>query len=146
MNDLWRSENDQRQQQRRSGGTARCKGINTKLANAPRMELADKAAWQQAVNANTDPHSRYIITFAERWARLMQAEVNTGRKLEDIASSALYEADTEGLTASMYGSALRTLVTSWEHGEQLRQWHNKRASSNNARGVVNPAIITVRKN
>ncbi len=108
------------------------------------MEFSDEEAWQQAVDINTDPYSRGVITFAERWARLMQVEINAGKKLEDIADTTSHEADIDGITGFMYGAAVHILATSWRHGDQLRKWHNKQyGMSEDAEGTANPAIITV---
>lgn len=55
-----------------------------------------------------------------------------------------HEADTEGITGFMYGCAVNILSQCWEHGEELRKWHNKEYDYE-GEGVVNPAILTVGK-
>lgn len=145
------AENEQRRQQRQSEyqaqADAKRDATDSKLADAPPMEFSDEKAWQQAVDVNTDPYGRGVITFAERWARLMQVEIATGKKLEDVADSTSNEADTEGVTGFMYGAAVHTLASSWKYGDQLRKWHNKQYGvEEDTQGTVNPAVITINVN
>lgn len=115
-----------------------------KLATAPAMEYTDEDAWQQALSVNTDSYSRAVMTFAERWARLMQAELANGEELENIASATSEEADIEGITGFMYGFAVHILSGCWKHGDQLRNWHNRKyGASDDVEGTVNPAILTI---
>ena len=145
------AENEQRRQERKAehqaNAEAKRNATDAKLDEAPKMEFSDEEAWQQAVSVNTDPYSQGIISFAERWARLMQAELANGKKLENIANTTSRKADTEGITGSMYGAAVHTLASSWKHGDQLRKWHNKQYGiSEDTEGTVNPAVITVGTN
>ena len=105
------------------------------------MELSNEKAWQQAVDINIDPYSRGVITYAERWARLMQVEINAGKELEDIADATSREADIDDITGFMHGAAVCTLASSWKYGDQLRKWHDKQYGSEDTEGTVNPAAI-----
>ncbi|MCA9313203.1 hypothetical protein KDA08_02655 [Candidatus Saccharibacteria bacterium] len=108
------------------------------------MEIADEAAWQSWKDNNQDGYGGGVIAYAERWARLIQVEINAGKKLEDVADTTSHEADIDGITGFMYGAAVHTLATSWKHGDQLRKWHNKQyGKSEDTEGTVNPAILTV---
>lgn len=114
----------------------------------PEMEFSDEEMWQKNIEANTDPYSMGINAYAERWARLMQAEMAKGRKLESVAMSTSVEADIDGITGFMYGAAVKVLAATWKHGEQLRLWHNlttqlgsEGEEANKSGGVLNPAMI-----
>ena len=123
---------------------AKRNATEAKLADAPAMEIADEATWQSWKDKNQDSYGGGVIAYAERWARLMQVEINAGKKLEDIADTTSHEADIDGITLLMYGAAVHTLATSWKHGDQLRKWHNKQYGvSEDTEGTVNPAIISV---
>lgn len=142
------TENELRRQQRQSEyqaqADAKRNATEAKLANAPEMEIADEAAWQSWKDNNQDGYGGGAIAYAERWARLMQVEINAGKKLEDVADSTSHEADTDGITGFMYGAAVHTLATNWKHGDQLRKWHNKKHGvSEDIEGTVNPAILIV---
>ncbi len=73
-----------------------------------------------------------------------------GRKLEDVAEATSREADTNGITGFMYGAAVSTLAQVWEHGEQLRRWHNlatqigtEGEEANERGGTLNPALLNI---
>lgn len=44
----------------------------------------------------------------------------------------------------MYGMAVSILSQCWKYGEFLRKWHNKEYGYEGD-GVVNPAVMTVKK-
>lgn len=95
---------------------------------------------------NNDGYGRACFTFAERWADLMEAEIEKSDDIikcfADNADEASRKADTEGITGFMYGYAVNILSQCWEYGEYLRKWHNKEYDYDGD-GVVNPAIMTV---
>lgn len=112
--------------------------------------VRNQDGWDRTVAANTDGYGACGIRFAARWANYMEREIATGAKLEDVAKRTSHEADKEGITGFMYGCAVSILSQVWEHGEQLRCWHNRHEQignegdrANEAGGVLNPAILTV---
>lgn len=142
------AENEQRRQQRQAeyqaAADVKRNATEARLTDAPAMEIADQAIWEDYKSKNQDGYGGGIIAYAERWARLMQVEINAGKKLENVAEATSHEADTDGITGFMYGAAVHTLASCWKHGDQLRKWHNKQYGvSEDTEGTVNPAIITV---
>ena len=126
--------------------------IQDRLVNTPAMELVDEEGWQKFKDNNTDPYGGAVVTYSERWARLMQVEVAAGKPLADIADATSQEADLEGITGFMYGCAVSTLAKVWKHGEELRRWHNIKTQirdegqkANDSGGVLNPALLSVGK-
>ena len=100
-------------------------------------------------NSN-DGYSRGVIDYSEAWAGLMEAAVERGEKLADIAQATSHEADTDGITGFMYGCAVAGLARFWEHGEELRRWHNidiqigkEGEKANESGGVLNPALLNI---
>jgi hypothetical protein len=98
-------------------------------------------------NKNLDPYGHAIFTFAERWAEMMEAAIESSEDgsmevIIKIADGLISVADTEGITGYMYGAAVNILSKCWEYGEELRKWHNKEYGYDGD-GVVNPAILTV---
>ena len=96
---------------------------------------------------NSDPYGRACFTYAERWAEMMEKEIDESKEnamkvIVDNAEKLRHEADKEGITGFMYGIAVRILSLYWEYGECLRKWHNKEYEYDGD-GVVNPAVITV---
>lgn len=120
------------------------------LANAPAMSLRDEEGWAKTVAANQDVYGSAIVRYAERWARVMEAEMSGGRKLSQCARDASHLADSEGITGFMYGAAASILSQVWQHGEDLRRWHNLETQikdegerANESGGVLNPALIRI---
>lgn len=130
-----------------------------KKAEAARAEgilpfkVRDAESWQKSVgnkDNNKDGYGSGVIRYAARWANLMEKKMSAGAKLEDIADSTSHEADAEGITGFMYGCAVSMLSQEWEHGEQLRRWHNlsiqirnEGEKANESGGVLNPALLSV---
>ena len=120
------------------------------LAFAPsEMTFRDKDAWEKTVAANKDGYGGGVISFAERWARLMEGRMANGDTLEACAEEASSLADNEGITGFMYGCAVSILSKVWIHGEQLRRWHNLKTQignegekANAGDGVLNPALLS----
>lgn len=114
------------------------------------MRLKDPDGWRQTVEKNTDGYGSCTMQYAQRWAEMMEEKMDAGEKLTDIAKKTSHEADTEGIAGFMYGCAISILSQVWEHGEELRQWHNLDAQIGNEgekandRGrVLNPALLNV---
>jgi hypothetical protein len=106
------------------------------------MKLKNKEEWDQIVTINNDPYGSCVVRYAERWANMMEQEMESGKPLIEIADATSDKADTDGITGYMYGCAVSILSEVWEHGEELRKWHNKEYGYE-GNGTVNPAIITI---
>ena len=103
-------------------------------------------AYKDWYDLNSDGYSRACFTYAERWAEMLENEIDkTGDVRKAIAENAerlSHEADAEKITGFMYGCAVNILAQCWEYGEELRKWHNKEYGYDGD-GVVNPAILTL---
>lgn len=91
-----------------------------------------------------------MFRYAEKWADLMEARIAAGQTVEQCAKQTSNEADTEGITVFMYGCAVSILSQAWEHGEELRRWHNRDTQigtegdeANERGGVLNPALLSI---
>jgi hypothetical protein len=114
------------------------------------MKIMDHAVWNEWVANNQDPYGSGIIRYAQRWADLMESRMASDAALVSIAESTSHEADTEGITGFMYGAAVSVRASSWEHGEDLRRWHNldtqmgdEGERANEDGGVLNPAVLNI---
>lgn len=109
------------------------------------MKIRDKEKWQRYQEKNTDLYGGEVIVYAERWANLMELHMEEGSVLVDVAEKTSHEADTSKISGFMYGAAVSVLASVWEHGEELRVWHNSEYNLDaGVKGVVNPAIIQIR--
>lgn len=107
------------------------------------MICIDQAGWDEGWNNNKDPYGRRCFTYARDWADLMEAEIQQGKKLEDVAEETSKRADYDGITGFMYGMAVAILCDTWVHGQQLRVWHNAKWGNPDAKEVINPALVEV---
>ena len=99
---------------------------------------------------NTDPYGGAVVTYTERWADLMEAKLDDGLVIDDIAEETSHTADSEGITGFMYGCAVSALSFYWAYGEELRRWHNidtqiqnEGEKANESGGVLNPALLNI---
>jgi len=112
--------------------------------------VKDAEAWRSWTENNVDPYGACCVRYAARWANLMEARMATGATLRDIADETSHEADVEGITGFMYGAAVSMLARAWEHGEELRRWHNLKTQignegekANESGGTLNPALLNI---
>lgn len=114
------------------------------------MRFKDENSWNAGKAKNKDPYGSGVYRYAERWADALEASMENGEKLEDIADKLSHTADTEGITGFMYGAAVSVLSQCWEHGEELRRWNNLKTQiknegevANKSGGVLNPALLNI---
>lgn len=123
----------------------------TAILKLEKFSLKDPGIWVEALKDNlTSDYSVCGMRFVASWASLMERKMAEGKQLTDIAEEASHEADIEGITGFMYGYAVSLLSQIWEHGEELRRWHNLDAQirdegerANESGGVINPALVTI---
>lgn len=111
---------------------------------------SDPEGWAKSCAANSDGYGGAVMSYAERWARLMEGEIERGVEIKDCADRLSHLADVEGITGFMYGCAVSILSQCWIHGDALRRWHNKDVQignegdkANESGGVLNPALLSL---
>lgn len=115
------------------------------------MKEGTRADWERGLASNTDPYGRCCYLFAADWAARMEKELAEGKTVAAIAKDTCREADRKhGVTGFMYGVAVGLLSHCWQHGEELRRWHNldtqvgtEGERANESGGVLNPAVVNV---
>ena len=129
------------------------------------MQLINREQWEEALKNNAwgriNDYGGAVLFYCELWAMLMEAAmVNTPdegvtRSVADVADQASSKAcEIMGhwsVTGFQHGAAVLTLAKVWEHGEELRKWHNlttaigdEGAKANESGGVLNPALLTIK--
>lgn len=114
------------------------------------MEIKDIDKWNSYKSKNKDSYGLEIIRYAERWADLMESEMDKGKSLDSCAEETSRNADVNGISGFMYGAAVKTLYDVWAHGESLAAWHNKRTqitdegddATKNGR-VLDPSLLKI---
>lgn len=81
--------------------------------------------YQKCKDANQDLYGSMIIQYAERWAEMMEQEIENGMTVAEAAGRTREIADTVDITGYMFGFALNVLDEFWEHGEELRTWYDQ---------------------
>ena len=116
------------------------------------MKMKNNKRWGEYVAANeNDGYGKACLDYAKQWAELMEERMAAGATVVECAKETSNEVDRRpgfGITGFMYGAVVAMLSECWEHGEELRRWHNldtqignegERANENG--GVLNPAVI-----
>ena len=107
------------------------------------MKVVDKNAWDEFVRGCYNDFGCYIVvSFAKKWAELMEAEITAGKDIKDVAQETAYKADDDGVTGFQFSTAVIVLSNYWVHGEQLRQWYNNKHGYSGD-GVVMPSMLCV---
>ena len=121
--------------------------MRNKLAT---FTCTDSVGWERCVANNSDPYGAAAVSYAARWANLMESAIESGTPLEECADKLSHDADTDGITGFMYGCAVAILAKCWKHGEALRRWHNLKTQfgtegekANASGGVLNPALLNI---
>lgn len=107
--------------------------------------------YEQYVETNSaDPYRTRVVSYSKDWADLMEARLVDGSTVSECADATSHEADTDGIPGFMYGCAVQGLSHFWEHGEELRLWHNldtqintEGEAANESGGVLNPAVLNI---
>ena len=69
---------------------------------------------------NNDGYGASIISFAQDWARLMEAEMANGRTLDQaLIRECERLADTQGNSGTSYAIARGLLIVHWKYGKEL---------------------------
>lgn len=69
---------------------------------------------------------RALYDTAILWGQLMQAEIDAGEELRDVALTCAQDADTEGrmlVFRPAFHFAVNTALAPWEHNDALRAWY-----------------------
>lgn len=107
-----------------------------------KIEKEKYDSWKQK-NADEDDsgYSVACFTYAERWADAIEARMKDGATLESVAEEC--QPKGMGITGFQFGCSVGILAKSWIHGEPLRQWHNADMGQPEAKGICNPALLTI---
>lgn len=92
--------------------------------------------WEDVWDLNqTDDYSKAAIECSKYWAELMESQMDSGKKLEDVAKDTSFEASAKyEITGAMYNAGLELLVKYWLYGEDLMKWHNRRYAPSEEEG------------
>ena len=105
-----------------------------------------------AINCSS-PYGHCVTEIADAWATEMEKCLDKGETVEQCADRVFREVDARpgfGITGFMYGCAVSILADVWEHGEELRRWHNLKTQihhegerANEEGKTLNPALLNI---
>lgn len=67
-----------------------------------------------------------IFDFCEKWANLMEEEIEKGKSIEDVADKTSEIVGRKEISNTMFDSALNILYKCWIHGYDLESWFKKK--------------------
>lgn len=104
-----------------------------------------KQKWEEWIKINSKgSYNLCTVDFARRWAKYMQHIMKKHNKsISQIANKTRSVSDIDGITGFMYGISVSVLSQCWKYGDDLKKWHNKEWGHEDAKGVINPAIISI---
>lgn len=108
------------------------------------LELSDAEGWKKSREVNSDDYGGAALDYAEGWAKLMQIEIAKGKTVAECYDYTQKGLGFLGITGFQFGCAMSVLSQTWKYGEELRKVHNKKYGvSEDKKGVVNPAVLTI---
>lgn len=136
-------------------GWAECLAANPLPAGLP----PEPEDWPDHMTSDQrgDAYGAVVWIAAQRWAEAIEEQIDAGVALADCAKAVFSTVDRDlgrwgGLTGFQYGCAVSILAQVWEHGEELRRWHNldtqigdEGERANETGGVLNPALLSIGK-
>ena len=122
---VWKDEADAKKQR-----------VEAMLVGAADIELIDKRGWKLCIKNNQEPYGAAVVSYARRWAQLMQIELAEGKTLEDVFEETGDDADLEGITGFQHGAAVSILSHVWSHGEELSRLYNLEIHRDSPKGFA----------
>jgi len=101
--------------------------VEARIKDAPTMKLSNVSIWSAANAAhNNGIYNTDILSYAERWTRMMQLELHEGKTLQEIWERTSYEADFENISGPSQTAATHLLIQCWIHGKELQRLYNQK--------------------
>lgn len=97
--------------------------IERRLLTAPAIRLIKPVYWENAKTCNPTGLGADIMKYADRWARLMQRQIDEGKAVKEVAEQTGREAGWPSIIQLVPLAAVEILVDCWEHGEALKDWY-----------------------
>ena len=108
------------------------------------MKIKNIEGWDKATGGELNPYAKAIVKVAKKTMELLEA-VDATAKID--ANELILEADREckeGITGNMAGMIALLISKYHERGEEFRKSWNTYNGKPEAKGVINPAIITIK--
>ena len=92
------------------------------------MEVIDAEKYENIKNDIGGGHGygSAIFQYAERWANMMEKEIQKGANVKDIAQRSSDDAHTPDISGYMQEESTNILCEHWKYGNDLKEWQSKR--------------------
>ena len=108
------------------------------------MPIINQEKWNTWVEKNQEPYGKACVDTARRVMELLDTEKEFD--CHDLICRADKEAGAGGLTGFMAGVVSQMVSVCHSRGQEFKEKWNKGYGSNEKKGVINPAIFTIRNN
>ena len=75
--------------------------------------------------ASADERNMVFYDFVEKWAELMEEEISSGKKLEDIVEECAIKAYKSKMRSGFLDWSVEMLNDCWIYGNELKEWRRK---------------------
>ena len=108
------------------------------------MPITNEALWKSWIEHNQDPYGGAIVAVAREAMRLLDERpgpINPHRLINDADEAA----NMGGITGFMAGCVTRIISECHSRGDEFRVvWNRLFEVPDHVKGVVNPAIVTIK--
>lgn len=105
------------------------------------MPIKNTKDWEKATSGKLNPYAKAIVRVAKKVIELLDKA--TDFDADDLILKANKELK-EGITGNMAGMIALLVSKYHSRGEEFRKSWNKYNGNENAKGVINPAIMTIK--
>ena len=109
------------------------------------MPISDQKKWDDVVKLNsTDGYSKCCVDVAAEVMRLLDLPENEEFDCHDLINKADDNVKAGGITGFMAGAAASMVAQCHSRGEEFKlQWNRGYGAPDDAKGTVNPALVTI---
>jgi len=100
--------------------------IQKKMKGERKMKIVNSEKWKDLKAKNKSEYGSKIMFFAEKWADLMEVEIEKGSTVAEAAEATRHNTGITGMSGEQFSCATTSLYNCWEHGETLADWYDER--------------------
>jgi len=108
------------------------------------MPITNQKKWDNFVSKNNDSYGKACVDTARKVMEILDKEKDFD--CHDLIVRASKEVKSGGLTGFMAGAVASMINSCHSRGEEFKKKWNKGYGDENRKGVINPALITIKTN
>ena len=107
------------------------------------MPIINQEKWDIYVSKNKDSYGKACVDTARRVMEILDEEKDFDT--HEIIGRADKEVEAGGLTGFMAGAVAEMISICYSRGDEFKKKWNKDWGDENNKGVINPAILTIKE-